>query len=84
MNDKVLRKRGFDFYTKTHWQYEESFCIPRSGTFTFKIFDGYSDGMCCDNGDGSYEIYVDGNLKKAGGTFFWSETTTWPSVKHHL
>ena len=77
IDGEVLRKRGFDFYTKAHWQYEESFCIPRTGTFTFKIIDGYSDGMCCDNGDGSYEIYVDGNLKKAGGIFGWSETTTW-------
>jgi len=77
LGKKLLKKRGFDFYTKANWEYEESFCIPSTGSFVFKIFDGYSDGMCCENGNGSYDIYLDGNLKKAGGSFGWSETTSW-------
>eukprot|EP00563_Minutocellus_polymorphus_P001069 CAMPEP_0181040034 /NCGR_PEP_ID=MMETSP1070-20121207/10822_1 /TAXON_ID=265543 /ORGANISM="Minutocellus polymorphus, Strain NH13" /LENGTH=572 /DNA_ID=CAMNT_0023117995 /DNA_START=76 /DNA_END=1791 /DNA_ORIENTATION=+ len=67
--NKVLEKRGFNFYKKANWEYKESFCIPSTGSFAFKIFDGYYDGVCCENGSGSYEIYVDGKIKKAGGSF---------------
>ncbi len=44
-------------------------CLP-AGCYTFTISDSYGDGMCCDNGDGSYTV---GNPQQgqlaSGGSF---------------
>lgn len=49
----------------------ESTCIPHGYTFQFYINDNYGDGMCCDHGEGSYSISVDGEVQKTGGDFEW-------------
>ena len=51
----------------------ESKCIPHGYTFQFYINDNYGDGMCCEHGEGSYSISVDGEVQKTGGDFEWYE-----------
>jgi len=52
-----------------------SYCLPKEGRYTFTIIDTYGDGMCCDKGDGSYNLTVDGEIIKNGGNFGRSERT---------
>jgi len=44
------------------------------GCYTFTIYDSFGDGICCSNGQGSYEVTVDGSVVKSGGEFTFSET----------
>ena len=73
----LLKKRKFGFYKGRHSHYEESMCVPLTGEYQFRIFDDFEDGICCKAGNGSYEVYLDGVLKKKGGKFGWQETTSW-------
>ena len=43
--------------------------------YTFTILDSYGDGMCCQYGEGSYELTVEGEVIKTGGSFGGSEAT---------
>jgi hypothetical protein len=36
--------------------------------------DSFGDGLCCQFGPGSYNLFLNGNLVKVGGTFTSSET----------
>ncbi len=46
-----------------------------TGCYEFRIFDDWGDGMCCENGDGSYTIAdQDGNILAMGGDFGAEET----------
>jgi V8-like Glu-specific endopeptidase len=47
------------------------------GCYEFTINDEYGDGICCDWGNGSYEVInSNGAIVAQGGTFTDSETTT--------
>ena len=35
-------------------------CFPKDSCLTFKLYDRFSDGMCCNYGNGDYDIFVDG------------------------
>jgi len=49
-------------------------CLPY-GCFDFTIYDSHNDGMCCDDGTGSYQVFDDsGNLLLSGGVFSAQET----------
>jgi hypothetical protein len=54
----------------------ETICID-DGEYTFTIYDSYWDGMCCEQGNGSYSIFLDDMEVpvKHGGKFKYSETT---------
>ncbi|MDZ4679930.1 MAG: M60 family metallopeptidase [Saprospiraceae bacterium] len=55
----------------------DTICYPTSNLLYFTIYDSYGDGICCGAfGDGSYNVYLDGNLVASGGQFTFSETTT--------
>ena len=56
----------------------QSWDIPvmSCGCYTFTIFDSYGDGICCDYGDGYYNVYYEGTLVATGGDFGDLETTT--------
>lgn len=55
----------------------DTICYPTGNLLYFTIYDLYGDGICCGGfGDGSYNVYVDGNLVASGGKFGFSETTT--------
>eukprot|EP00538_Stauroneis_constricta_P000223 CAMPEP_0119550752 /NCGR_PEP_ID=MMETSP1352-20130426/4209_1 /TAXON_ID=265584 /ORGANISM="Stauroneis constricta, Strain CCMP1120" /LENGTH=1028 /DNA_ID=CAMNT_0007596701 /DNA_START=754 /DNA_END=3840 /DNA_ORIENTATION=+ len=53
----------------------EERCIPKDGCFTFEINDTFGDGMCCNEGDGSYRALADGQVIAAGGNFGAQDTT---------
>lgn len=54
---------------------EQVLCLE-DGCYTFEIFDAYGDGICCDFGDGSYELTdVDGFTIASGGEFVSGEDT---------
>ena len=46
-----------------------------TGVYTFVIFDEYGDGICCDWGDGSWVVKVDGSpIATSDGQFgYWEE-----------
>ena len=72
---------GWEFVKKHHastvaTSYFESFCLDE-GEYRFSIYDNYSpyDGICCDHGEGSYNVTVDGTLIVEGGEFrYWEQT----------
>lgn len=52
-------------------------CINnKNGCYDFTIYDSGGDGMCCQHGEGSYEISYDGAELKQGAIFYDKETTT--------
>ena len=54
---------------------EHALCLE-NGCYTFEIFDAYGDGICCDFGDGSYELTdTSGFAIAMGGAFTSSEET---------
>ena len=62
--------------------YSESICLEE-GEYRFRIYDDWIyddwptyDGICCDHGEGSYNVTVDGTLIVEGGEFGYAERTT--------
>jgi hypothetical protein len=54
---------------------EGKWCLP-DGNYTFTIYDVYSDGICCNYGNGSYTLGNGaGTTYATGGSFGSSETT---------
>jgi len=51
----------------------ERYCIPNDAC-TFEISDEYGDGMCCNFGNGSYEVWINNMSKGSGGAFGSSAT----------
>lgn len=49
-------------------EYTEKKCLPK-GCYTFIISDQYGDGMCCEYGNGSYSVTLDGKEIAKGGDF---------------
>jgi hypothetical protein len=45
------------------------YCFPKTETFVFTLFDDYGDGICCDYGDGYFEVIVNNKLIYKGGSF---------------
>lgn len=64
-NQVVASGGGYDDAT----QYEIPACLP-NGCYTFTIYDEFGDGMCCQWGQGGYELLSpDGDLMGSGGQF---------------
>ncbi len=59
-------------YTGT--SFSTTFCLV-SGDYEFIIYDAYSDGICCNYGNGSYTLTKDGTEIVSGGNFGASEST---------
>jgi len=81
---KVVNQNGAEFmsggpYSGKRTEYAKASCLSSSNTYTFTIFDSYSDGICCSYGNGSYRLAVDGAVVKSGATFGASESTTFGS-----
>lgn len=64
-------------YTNSNSKYLKEVCLPlgpQPKTFEFTISDEYGDGMCCNQGNGSYKIYdSNNNVIYSGGQNFESE-----------
>ncbi|MEM5566574.1 M43 family zinc metalloprotease [Psychroserpens sp. AS72] len=57
--------------------FETTFTLGTNECYTFVINDTYGDGICCDYGDGSYELRENdetGDLIASGGDFGFSES----------
>ena len=48
-------------------EYKE--CLPKA-CYEFTIHDTGGDGLCCEHGEGSYEVHYDGKKVKNGGVFY--------------
>ncbi|MBQ4813186.1 endonuclease [Pseudoalteromonas luteoviolacea] len=48
--------------------YTESLCLA-DDTYTFIISDSYGDGICCSQGNGSYELTLNNQVLVSGGQF---------------
>lgn len=56
--------------------YSETLDLP-IGCYTFTIYDEYGDGMCCDFGNGSYELALNsGQVIASGGSFGYEQSVT--------
>ena len=55
--------------TTYSWQIE-----LQSGDYVFTIYDAWGDGICCNYGGGSYNLYLNESLIASGGQFGASET----------
>ena len=53
----------------------ESVCVPENSEIRFTIYDSYSDGICCESGDGFYEVIGCENQFAYGGDFESFEST---------
>lgn len=53
----------------------DTLCYLTGDVLRFTIYDTYGDGICCAYGNGSYNVYLDGNLVATGGAFTFSEST---------
>lgn len=51
-----------------------SVCVSNSDIYSFTINDEMGDGVCCNYGDGSYNIYACGDLVASGGSFGETES----------
>lgn len=55
---------------------QDHFCLD-IGCYTFTFSDSYGDGLCCDNGDGSYSLSNPAlGLIASGGQFTFAESTS--------
>merc|ERR1719401_2052978 len=71
-NNEVLSGSG---YSQKNTLYTEVGCLANA-KFTFKIEDSYGDGICCNYGQGSYEVKVNNVQKASGGNFGSQESQT--------
>mmetsp|Transcript_19147 Transcript_19147/g.29489 ORF Transcript_19147/g.29489 Transcript_19147/m.29489 type:complete len:446 (-) Transcript_19147:139-1476(-) len=69
-----------DDVVKTHI---ETGCLP-NGEYVFTIYDSVMDGICCDYGEGTFEIFWDGVLVPADTTFQDSKSVTFGSPTRRL
>ena len=64
-------------YTEQFTHYSDEYCLPADQDYKFTISDSYGDGICCgENGDGDYIVEYDGEVIALGGSFEYSESTT--------
>ena len=58
-------------------------CLP-AGCYDFTISDTYGDGICCNFGNGSYDVSVCGGSSVSGSTFGSSETTNFCIANEYI
>lgn len=49
-------------------------CLPSSACLEFTMYDSFGDGICCNYGNGSYALIIDGVTVASGGSYGGSET----------
>ncbi len=52
----------------------DTVCIDENSCLQFTILDSYGDGICCGQGDGSYNLYINGLNVHSGGNYTTSES----------
>ena len=61
LNVKNFIKKGYDVETfyESNKRYVEKYCVPKKHCYQFFIGDTYGDGLCCNNGEGYWQISYD-------------------------
>lgn len=78
--NQVVVTGAWNLYRAASTRYINDYCLPWGQTeYAFIIQDSYGDGLCCDHGNGSYVVSVNGEAKVSGGDFSYSETKTFGS-----
>ena len=62
--DVVAEDGGLSNATEYTWDVD-----LEADTYTWTIYDSYGDGICCDWGEGGYELFLDGESIATGGVF---------------
>jgi hypothetical protein len=52
----------------------DTVCIDENSCLQFTILDSYGDGICCGQGNGSYNLYINGVNVQSGGNYTTSES----------
>jgi hypothetical protein len=58
-----------ELYDTAHWGKGDTICVPHGACLKFTVYDAYGDGMCCGQGDGYYQVRVNGKQVAHGGQF---------------
>ncbi|KGO92084.1 T9SS type A sorting domain-containing protein [Flavobacterium subsaxonicum] len=75
-NGDVLYSVDQDTYEDGE-SYSQVFNLTNAGCYTFAIHDGYGDGICCGQGQGSYSLTTaDGEVIIAGGEYGQGESVS--------
>ena len=67
-------------YKRKNTMYETTECILVDQQYQFVITDAYADGMCCDYGNGYYNVLFNGE-NYSGGDFEYEDEHTFGSCK---
>ncbi|KAL7548699.1 hypothetical protein ACHAWF_011970, partial [Thalassiosira exigua] len=71
---QVIRQRGLNYYSTTQKTDNVAVCVPY-GKYRFTLTDGVGDGICCgQQGDGRYELYMDGRMMLYGSDFTYGKS----------
>ncbi|KAL7483893.1 hypothetical protein ACHAW6_009533 [Cyclotella cf. meneghiniana] len=54
--------------------YNKNYSLNSDGCYNFTIFDQWSDGICCESGNGWFNLSVNGRFLYQGGVFQSSDT----------
>ena len=73
-NQLWVLNQGEDAYSNNS-QNISSVCVPENLDLTFIIYDSHDDGICCESGEGSYQVSACNNIYAEGGDFESSEST---------
>lgn len=59
-----------DSYDEKNYLYTHYYCVSSEECIDFKMVDSWGDGICCDFGEGYYEVHKDQELIASGGADF--------------
>ncbi len=70
LTGEIVASRAKFSYFDPSTNYNDWICLDRDGaSYTFSLFDAFQDGLCCENGFGSYSAFLDGIEVFRGGEF---------------
>jgi len=68
-------------YTVGNSENIHPYCLAQDQEYVFEITDEFEDGICCFEGDGSYQVSLNGEMVSSGGEFGSSDASTFGSKK---
>lgn len=51
-------------------------CVPAGTCLTLTMNDAFGDGICCGYGNGSYTVYLNGNVQATGGNYAYTDVVS--------
>jgi len=65
---------GGNYGDNTYYDIDIDVCP--TNCYYFTVYDSYDDGMCCDYGNGYFQVFYEGEFVGSGGSFGASDTIT--------